>query len=299
MEMIAPSADGPAPLRMGTFSLATALARSAPRSATSSGAPRWTVVLVCNAVEGIVETLHQLLRQTRRFRLVLVDNGSPDCSVTLSHSVLMGRGIDYIVLRAESTDQVAAIEAGLATVDTEFVATWDCETYYPISYLTTAEAVFDADPHRTVAVGAYRVGHHDGEAPATVAAIGRLAAALMLSRQSHVSAAGHSFRTSALKAAGGYCRERWPHPLADHEVMHQVMKHGRQRFALEHWCSPSTRRRKPAQWLFIERIGYHLTPFTLKDRYFRWLARRFRQRGLLSGPADSRPGEVCRVRAGL
>lgn len=297
--MIAPCADGTAPFRVGTFSLATALARLAPRSATSSGAPRWTVVLVCNAAEGLVETLRQLLRQTRPFKLVLVDNGSPDCSVTLSHSVLTGRGIDYIVLRAESPDQVAAIEAGLARVDTEFVATWDTETYYPNSYLATAEAVFDADPHGTVAVGAFCVGHLDGEARATVAAIGRLAAASMLSRQSHVGGAGHSFRTSALKAAGGYSRERWPHPLADHEVMHQVMKHGRQRFAREHWCLPSTRRRTPVQWLLIERIGYHLTPFALKDRYFRWLARRFRQRGILSAPADSRPGEVCRVRAGF
>lgn len=251
--------------------------------------PRWTIVLAFyNEADIIVETLRRLQCQTRPFKLVLVDNGSTDGSVARCHGVLSGCGIDYVVVEeAKIVGQVAALEKGLSRVDTEFVATCDADTFYPASYLSIAETVFDAHPDDTVAVSAYFV---QSEKPvrASLMAAHQLTAAWLLPRQTHVGCAGQSFRTAVLKLAGGYCHRRWPYLLSDHEIMHRVMKHGSQRLTPGHWCSPADRRTNQMRWSLLERIGYHLTPFSLKDRYFCWLARRFERRGMVSARLRTR-----------
>jgi hypothetical protein len=68
--------------------------------------------------------------------------------------------------------------------------------------------------------------------------------------------------------------------LGDHEVMHHVMKQGRQVMGWQHWCAPSVRRGAPIRWSLLERLLYHATPFTFKDRYFQWLGQRLAARGL-------------------
>jgi len=256
---------------------------SARRDGPEGPSLRWTIVLAFyNEADIIVDTLRQLQRQTRPFRLILVDNGSTDCSVALCHGILSGRGIDYVVVEeGEIVGQVAAIEKGLALVDTEFVATCDADTHYPFTYLETAEAIFEAHRDDAVAVSAYFVPDEESLRSMLMAAH-QLTAAWLLPRQTHVGGAGHCFRTAALKLAGGYSHRRWPYLLADHEVMHRVMKHGSQYLSPGHWCRPADRRTNPVRWSLLERIGYHLTPFGLKDRYFRWLARRFEQRGMTS-----------------
>lgn len=266
---------------------------TAPVDDEEEARPRWTIVLAFyNEADIIIDTLRQLQCQTRPFRLVLVDNGSTDCSVALCHGILSGRGIDYVVVeQAEIVGQVAAIEKGLALVDTEFVATCDADTFYPSPYLANAEAVFDAHPDDTVAVAAYFVQKEE-YLRASLMAAHQLAAAWLLPRQTHVGGAGHCFRTAILKQAGGYCHSRWPYLLADHEVMHRVMKYGEQRLSPGHWCSPADRRTSPMRWSLLERIGYHLTPFGLKDRYFRWLGRRFEQRGMISARLRVRDWET-------
>lgn len=246
--------------------------------------PRWTIVLAFYNEAGMLAgTLRQLLRQTPPFRLVLIDNGSTDDSAEVCRATLDGQDAEWILVSEHDIQgQVAAIEKGLARVDTELVATCDADTWYPCDYLARAETLFDADPGRTVAVSAYFVARGGSPARAIVAAVHQLAAASLLPWQTHVGGAGQCFRSDALRAAGGYSLRRWPYLLADHEVMHRVMKHGRQRLGVGHWCSPSTRRSEPMRWSLLERAGYHLTPFTLKDRYFRWLADRFRRRHMLS-----------------
>lgn len=253
-------------------------------SANAAAAARWTIPQAFyNEADTIVATLQQLRRQTRPFKLVLIDNGSTDCSVALCHGALAGRGVDYVILRqGEIAGQTAAFTAGLAQVETEFVATCDADTFYPIGYLAQAERLLDDRCGRIVVASACFVPSDNLGARAAAMTLHQCIATRLLPRQAHVGAAGHCFRTDALRAAGGYDMSRWPYVLGDHEVLHRVMKLGRQRMTPSHWCSPSRRRRVPIRWTLTERLAYHLTPFALKDRYFRWLGRRFAQRGLFA-----------------
>ncbi len=253
-----------------------------PAEPVPRGTPRWTVLMAFyNEATDIVATLRQLRQQTRPFRLVLVDNGSTDHSVALCHSVLAGRGIDYVILsEAEVAGQTAAFAKGLPHVDTEFVATCDADTYYPAGYLAAAERLMDRGGPAIVAAAACFVSPGSGPVRATAMALHQCGAGWLLPRQTHVGAAGQCFRTDALQRAGGYSVRRWPWVLGDHEVMHRVLKLGRQRMSLDHWCGPSERRSVPVRWSLFERIAYHLTPFSMKDRYFAWLSRRFERRGL-------------------
>jgi glycosyltransferase involved in cell wall biosynthesis len=256
---------------------------SAPEADGPAAPPiRWTVVLAFyNEAQEIRNTLRQLSTQTHPFRLILVDNGSTDGSASLCHQTMIGTGIDYRVLREKTPGQGAALARGLIEVDTEFVATCDADTFYPATYLAEAERLFDKGGAGTVAASAYFMPLDDiGGWRASATAMHQRFAGLLLARQTHVGAAGQCFRTEALRAAGGYCPRRWPFVLGDHEVMHRVMKQGRQVMAWAHWCAPSPRRGTPIRWSLLERIAYHATPFALKDRYFRWLGRRFAARGL-------------------
>lgn len=244
--------------------------------------PRWTVLMAFyNEAADVVATLNQLRRQTRPFRLVLVDNGSTDHSVALCHGVLAGCGIDYVILsEADVAGQTAAFAKGLPHVDTEFVATCDADTYYPTGYLAAAERLLESGGSTTVAAPACFISPDAGPFRALVMALHQCGAGWLLPRQTHVGAAGQCFRTDALQRAGGYSVGRWPWVLGDHEVMHRVLKLGRQRMSTQHWCGPSERRSVPVRWSLFERIAYHVTPFALKDAYFRWLSDRFERRGL-------------------
>jgi len=203
--------------------------------------------------------------------------------VALCHGALAGRGIDYVILRqGEIAGQTAAFSAGLTRVATEFVATCDADTFYPLDYLAQAERLLDGCGGRTVAASACFVTLDKHGTRAAAMILHQCLAHRLLPRQTHVGAAGHCFRTDALRAAGGYDTLRWPYVLGDHEVMHRVMKLGRQRMTPSHWCSPSERRRVSIRWTLMERLAYHLTPFALKDRYFRWLGRRFARRELFA-----------------
>ena len=265
---------------------------SAPDHA-SAAVIRWSVVLAYyNEAEGIQDTLHHLVGQTRPFRLILVDNGSSDASTRMCHQALRGTGIDYCVLHEDFPGQTAAFARGLREVATEFVATCDADTIYPSAYLAEAERLFDEGGPATVAASAYFLAPHDLESwRALLMAAHQRLAGMLLTKQTHVGAAGQCFRTRILRAAGGYSPQRWPFVLGDHEVMHQVMKHGRQAMAWGHWCAPSQRRSSAIRWSLLERVAYHATPFALKDRYFRWLGLRFAARGMLSRRLRTRDWE--------
>jgi len=105
----------------------------------------------------------------------------------------------------------------------------------------------------------------------------------ILSKQVHTGGFGQTFRTSALRSAGGYASAFWPFVLEDHEVMQRVFKYGRACYDFDLWCTPSNRRadRSTVDWTLTERLLYHATPFALKDWFFySFLARRFSARGL-------------------
>lgn len=243
--------------------------------------PRWTILLAFYNEAGCIEaTLRQLLTQTRTFRLVLVDNGSTDASVACCEAALADAQVDYVILtEAQVQGQTAAFERGLAQVDTEFVATCDADTFYPYDYLQQAERLFDRD-ERVVVASAYFLEQDWHLYRAFASALHQVGAFHLLPKQWHVGAAGHAFRTARLKAAGGYSYRLWPFLMGDHEIIHRVLQHGRQSMSMQHWCCPSPRRGAPLRWSLLERILYHLTPFPLKGRYFRWLAVRFERSGM-------------------
>ena len=175
---------------------------------------------------------------------------------------------------------VHALQAGLAEVRTEFVATCDADTAYAADYLERAGAVFDANPAAAAVMAVYV----DPAAPAWRATKTRWhkrIAATLLSRQCHTGGAGQTFRMSALRAAGSYDAARWPYVLKDHELAHRVAKHGDLILDPQLWCTPSDRRsdRTSVDWTLFERLAYHLTPFAAKDwLFYRFLAPRFAAR---------------------
>ena len=64
--------------------------------------------------------------------------------------------------------------------------------------------------------------------------------------------------------------------------MHRVLQQGTQAWDRELWCISSSRRtdRRGVRWTLAERLAYHITPFSLKHRFFHeWLAPRFDRRG--------------------
>lgn len=251
--------------------------------------PRWTILLAFYNEEAIIgTTLRQLLIQTRSFRLILVDNGSTDGSVARCEAALAHARIDYVILtEAQVQGQTAAFELGLAQVDTELVATCDADTFYPYDYLEQAETLFDRDK-RVAVVSAYFVQQDWNLYRAFASALHQIGAFRLLPRQGHVGAAGHAFRTAQLMAAGGYSHRQWPYLMGDHEIIHRVLHHGRQSMSMVHWCCPSPRRGVPLRWSLFERIVYHVTPFALQGRYFRWLGARLERRGLLASRLRAR-----------
>ncbi len=256
--------------------------------------PRWTVVLAFyNEESEIGTTLRKLCLQSEPFRLVLVDNGSTDGSVETCVRALFGCNMDYVILRHDLVaGQTAALSRGLEAVETELVATCDADTFYPPDYLRSAETLLDAGGDRVVAACAYYSPKNRGLLRHIAAALHQVGISRLLPRQAHVGAAGQCFRTAALRRAGGYCQVKWPYLLGDHEIMHRVFKQGGQAMSLLHWCSPSDRRAFPLRWSLMERILYHVVPFPAKDRYFRWLGRRFERRGLFAARLRERTWEM-------
>lgn len=244
---------------------------------------RWSVVIPVYNEAGFLErTLGSLARQTVPFRLIIVDNGSTDGCIADARALLAGEAVDALFLAEATPGQVHALRTGIAAVESEFVAICDADTWYPPDYLASASALFDAGGAGRVAVGAYQRREYGGGARAALSAAHRLLAARLMPRQNHTSGAAQCFRTQALRDAGGYDPALWPYVLKDHELMHRVLKRGRQAYSHRLWCIPSGRRadRTAVRWTLVERLAYHLTPFSMKDRFFySFLGRRFEARG--------------------
>ena len=255
------------------------------RFARPRGVPpvRWTVVIpVFNEVHFIADTLRALARQTRRFRLVVVDNGSSDGSVGLMERLLAELDLDGRILHEPRPGPVHALARGLEEVESEFVATCDADTHYPPDYLARAELLFDEQPAASVAC-AWFLPQKGTALDRFLARLHQLGAATLLPLQAHNGGAGQCFRTDKLVAAGGYGDHVWPWVLADHEIIQRMLKHGPAVWHRDHACIPSDRRRNAdaVRWSLAERILYHVTPFRLKDWYFHdFLAPRLAARGL-------------------
>jgi glycosyltransferase involved in cell wall biosynthesis len=244
---------------------------------------RWSVVMpVYNEAAYLPRALASLAAQTRKFRLIVVDNGSTDGSGDIARRLLARFGLDGIVVAESKPGPVPALARGMREVRSEFVATCDADTTYPRHYLAVAERLLDEKADAAVA-SAYYLAPAASWPRRIASAVYQLAVNLLLPRQAHTGGAGQCFRVAALDAAGGYDASVWPYVLADHEIINRVLRHGRQVWHRTFWCLPSDRRGdlNAVRWSLAERLLYHATPFALQDRYFRdFLSKRLASRGL-------------------
>lgn len=245
----------------------------------------WSVLLpFFNEREFIAETILSLARQTCALRLVLIDNGSTDGGAAIARAECERLKLDYVIVTERTPGKVAALRRGLGLVRTPFVATCDADTFYPPHYLAEAARLLERETDCVVA-GAYYVAP-DATPEAMMGVAHRInRSARMLPRQCHTGGAGQTFRTAALRAAGGFDGTLWNYVLEDHEVIHRVMKHGTMRYSYALWCSPSPRQRdRPSiRWTLLERLMYSATAPWAGDWFFyRFLAERLRRRRLLS-----------------
>lgn len=246
---------------------------------------RWSVVVpFYNEADGFLEpTVRSLLAQSvRPLTLFLVDNNSTDASAAIARAVAQEvPDVTTVHLHEPRAGQVYALEAGLAAVETEFVAVCDADTVYPPHYLANAERLFDRHGAGVVAVLAMGVGPDPARWQAWIKRWKGVVMSRLLPGQAHTGGYAHCFRTRALRAAGGYSKALWPYLLKDHELIHRILKQGRTLYDVDQWCQPSDRRadRSAVRWTLKERLLYHVTPFAAKDWFFyRFLARRFEAR---------------------
>lgn len=248
--------------------------------------PRWSIVVpYYNEAKFIQNTLISLAEQRYRdFEMILVDNASTDGSEKVCRAV-MARYPDIRVryLREERQGQLYALEAGLAAVTTEFLATCDADTTYPPHYLELCTELFDRHGEKVVAVMAADIYGEPDTLPSRLRRIHKLVVSKILIKQAHTGGYGHSFRTDAFRSSGGYSHLYWPYVLFDHELMHRIFRFGRSKYHYDLWCRASDRRasRATVGWNLYERILYHLTHYSLKNWFFySFLRRRFDMRGL-------------------
>ena len=227
---------------------------------------RWTVVIAYyNEADFLAATLDSLAAQTvGPFRLVLVDNGSTDASPQIARRAL--EGVEVVHLSEERPGKIFALEAAMPLIETELVAFGDADTFYPPHYLATAEAALD----RAGVVAAMATDVPAGEGKARRKRRHNQVVSRLWPRQTHTGGFGQTFRTAALKAAGGYAHRFWPYVLMDHEIMERVLKQGRAVYPHDLWCIPSPRRsdRRRVRWTLAERLLYHFTPSVAKGWYF-------------------------------
>lgn len=246
--------------------------------------PKWSVVVpFYNEERFLGATLETLAAQTvYDVEFVLIDNGSTDGSALIADRFRQEAAPRRVVVIFEGRPgKASALESGIAAANGELIATCDADTRYPPDYLSKAQLLFDAGGPRTHAVLAF--GAPENPAKRRLVLAKGAAVARLMPRQTHSGGYGQSFRAAALRAVGGFSRDRWRYCLMDHEIMHRIAKRGRLAYSPDHWCEPSARRadRRRVRWTAFERLLYHVTPFERKDWFFyEFLARRFEKRGV-------------------
>ncbi|GAA4765749.1 hypothetical protein GCM10023219_08470 [Stakelama sediminis] len=248
---------------------------------------RWTFVIAYyNEADFLAATLESLARQTvKPFRLILVDNGSTDHSAAIARNeTARMKGLETLHLHEAKPGKIHALETAMPHIETPLVAFGDADTFYPPDYLKKAGRAFDAGGERVVAVMAVDVpAPPDGPEARRKRFLRSRIASRLWPRQTHTGGFGQTFRTDALRRAGGYAHGYWPYVLMDHEIMQRVLKLGRAIYPPDLWCIPSPRRsnRTRVRWTLAERLLYHFTPFAAKDWYFyRFLGPRLEKRRL-------------------
>lgn len=231
-----------------------------------------------NEAEYIEATLSSLASQSdRRFRLVLVDNGSTDESAGIARDACRAMpDIEALFLEEREPGKIHALVAGIAEVETPLVGTMDADTIYPSDYVARTLELFSERPNSSCVLAFGFTGRKHERARSQLFA-------WMFPRKCHTGGYGQNFRLEALRHAGAFDPARWPYVLEDHEIIHRVVRCGPIAYGAGFHCLPSNRRadRSACSWTLLERVMYKLMPGFLMDWFFyRFLARRFRLRGL-------------------
>ena len=230
------------------------------------------VVPYYNEAAFLPALLASLLAQTRPLdRLILVDNGSTDGSEATCRRLLRDGPVkDVVYLHDPRPGQVNALESGCRAIDTQFVVFCDADTRYPPHYIALCSRLFHESSPDVVALIALSVYGHPDNRRSRWPRHARVALSTLWRKQALTGGYGYVLRTTALRAAGGYSRERWFFLRIDHELMHRVFRYGVSRYHIDLWCWASARRQhRPAtRWNLMERLLYHFTPYGLNDWYF-------------------------------
>lgn len=247
--------------------------------------PKWSVIVpYFNERDYIAGSVKSAMTQAgTSLHLILVDNASTDGSEAVARELLAERpDLQVSYLREQKPGQIVALETGFAVVDTPFTAFWDADTHYPPHYLAEAERLL-ADGRHVVAQAADIYDPPDSVG-GWITRVRLRATQKILSRNGHTGSFGQTFRTEALRKAGGPSSPDWPYVLYDHELMHRMFKVGRGTGSLALWAAPAPRRQASShvRWTVFERLMYDFTPFALKDWFFyRFLAGRFEKRKMV------------------
>lgn len=239
-----------------------------------------------NEADFLVETLKCWVSQSRPpEEIILVDNGATDGSARLAREFLReaGGGIRWRIIEEPRPGKIRALAAGCAQAVGTWIAFSDADTDYPTHYLELCGRIIAGSRSNVVAVMALPAS---GDPLRPAARWGRWSYVRLtrLSRKhAHTGGYGHVLRRDALLACGGYDEERWPYVLADHEIMHRLLRFGTSVYHRDLWCRTSGRRadRRRVRWTFFERCLYHATPARWQGWFFyRFLGPRFARRGL-------------------
>lgn len=216
-------------------------------------------------------TIDSLAAQTdRRFRLLLLDNGSTDQGAAEAQRHLASLpDIEVDIQPAPIPGKVNALAAGLSRVDTPYVAICDADTRYPTGYVAQCLALFSGQPNvaAVMAIDLY-------DPPGSEAGLRRthriMSKAHRYRNQCHAGGYAQAYRTDALRAAGGFDMARWPFVLEDHEIVHRVMRMGKVVYDPGHYCFPSQRRanRGSVSWTWAERLLYRFMSPARMDWFF-------------------------------
>ena len=244
----------------------------------------WSIIIPFhNESDYLPFCLESLASQTAPARLILVDNGSTDDSAAIGREMCARLGLDACHVSEMRPGKVAALQRGLSEVTTSYVATCDADTVYPSDYLKTAETLLR--DRRVAAAIAATSAVGSARWKAKTAGLRLELTAALLKQQCLNGGAGQVFRSSALRACGGFNPATWNWVLEDHEIMARIERFGRIAYHRDFHCHPADRPRETncTGWVFAEQLRYHLTASENRLKFFHeFLAPRLRARALPS-----------------
>lgn len=120
------------------------------------------VIPLYNKASHIVETIESVRRQTHQpAEILVVDDGSTDCSITLVESIDDPR-IRIIKTKTERSGPSAARNLGVSQAKSDWIALLDADDRWEITHLESLAKLIDSDRSLTCAFCSWLVVYPDG-----------------------------------------------------------------------------------------------------------------------------------------